>query len=265
MRYRRIGDKVIEQESTTLNWSSSNADAASLSTFGSVGASGTKVLTLSPTQASNGPIDEEFKYILTATNVCGGSDTKTVAVHLKGSIEPVPVLLRSIFFPTDYPTMKDPELGLVRSQQEVLTTLAAAFKEYLGHDPDAKLSLSAYADERGEEKYNQALSELRAQRVKAFLVSQGISADKISTSANGEENPLDKATVIDLQSRNPNQPQETRIRNFIATWLAYNRRVDIVLLPTNAESLRFYPNQAADSEILWQRPKPARSVVESSN
>ena len=265
MRYRRIGDKVIEQESTTLNWSSSNADATSLSTFGSVGASGTKVLTLSPTQASNGPIDEEFKYTLTATNVCGGSDTKTVAVHLKGSIEPVPVMLRSIFFPTDYPTMKDPELGLVRSQQEVLTTLAAAFKEYLGHDPDAKLSLSAYADERGEEKYNQALSELRAQRVKAFLVSQGISADKISTSANGEENPLDKATVIDLQSRNPNQPQETRIRNFIATWLAYNRRVDIVLLPTNAESLRFYPNQAADSEILWQRPKPARRVVESSN
>ena len=265
MRYRRIGDKVIEQGSTTLNWSSSNADATSLSTFGSVGASGTKVLTLSPTQASNGPIDEEFKYTLTATNVCGGSDTKTVAVHLKGSIEPVPVMLRSIFFPTDYPTMKDPELGLVRSQQEVLTTLAAAFKEYLGHDPDAKLSLSAYADERGEEKYNQALSELRAQRVKAFLVSQGISADKISTSANGEENPLDKATVIDLQSRNPNQPQETRIRNFIATWLAYNRRVDIVLLPTNAESLRFYPNQAADSEILWQRPKPARSVVESSN
>jgi len=265
MRYRRIGDKVIEQGSTTLNWSSSNADATSLSTFGSVGASGTKVLTLSPTQASNGPIDEEFKYTLTATNVCGGSDTKTVAVHLKGSIEPVPVMLRSIFFPTDYPTMKDPELGLVRSQQEVLTTLAAAFKEYLGHDPDAKLSLSAYADERGEEKYNQALSELRAQRVKAFLVSQGISADKISTSANGEENPLDKATVIDLQSRNPNQPQETRIRNFIATWLAYNRRVDIVLLPTNAESLRFYPNQAADSEILWQRPKPARRVVESSN
>jgi outer membrane protein OmpA-like peptidoglycan-associated protein len=266
IRYRRIGDKLIEQGSTTLNWSSSNADASSLGTLGSVDASGTKSLTLSPTQTANGPVDEEFKYTLTATNVCGGSDTKTVAVHLKGSIEPIPaVLLRSVFFPTDYPTKKYPELGLLRSQQEALTNLATGFKQYLEYDSDAKLSLGAYADERGEGEYNQALSELRAQRVKDFLVSQGIAADKITTSANGDENPLDKAAVIDLQTRNPNQPQETRIRNFRATWLAYNRRVDVVLLPTNAESVRFYPNQAADSEILWQRPKPARSVVESNN
>jgi len=266
IRYRRVGDKVIEQGSTTLTWSSSNADATSLGTLGSVATSGTKSLTLSPTQTANGPIDEEFKYTFTATNVCGGSDTKTVAVRLKGSVEPSPgVMLRSVFFPTDYPTTKYPQLGLVRSQQEVLTNLAAAFKEYLGYDPDAKLSLSAYADERGEGKYNQALSELRAQSVKAFLVSQGIAADKIATTAKGEDNPLDKATVIDLQSRNPDQPQETRIRNFMATWLAYNRRVDIVLLPTNAESLRFYPNQAADSEILWQRSKPAPDVVEPKN
>ena len=265
VRYRRIGDKVIEQGTTTLTWSSSNSDAASLDPLGSVDGGGSKSITLNPTQTGNGPVDEEFKYTLAATNACGGSDTKTVAVHLKGSIEPIPaVLLRSIFFPTDYPTKKYPELGLVRSQQEALTNLAAGFKQYLEYDADAKLSLGAYADERGPNKYNQALSELRAQRVKEFLVSQGIAADKIDTSAYGEENPLDKATVIDLQTRNPNQPQETRTRDFRATWLAYNRRVDIVLLPTNAESVRFYPNQAADSEILWQRPKPARSVVESN-
>ncbi len=266
VRYRRIGDKVLEQGSTALSWSSSNANAASLGTLGTVDASGTKSLTLSPTQTANGPVDEEFKYTLTATNICGGSDTKTVAVHLKGSIEPIPaVLLRSVFFPTDYPTKKNPEVGLVRSQQETLTSLAAGFKHYLEYDPNAKLSLDAHADERGAGSYNYELSELRAQRVKEFLVSQGIAADKIDTSAHGDENPLDKATVIDLQTRNPNQPQETRVRNFRATWLAYNRRVDIVLLPTNSESVRFYPNQVADSEILWQRPKPARSVVETNN
>jgi outer membrane protein OmpA-like peptidoglycan-associated protein len=236
VRYRRIGDKVIEQGSTTLSWSSSNADATSLGTLGTVDASGTKSQILSPTQTANGPVDEDFKYTLTATNVCGGSDTKTVAVHLKGSIEPIPpVLLRSIFFPTDYPSKKYPELGLVRSQQEALRSLATEFKQYLEYDSDAKLSLGAYADERGADKYNQALSDMRAQRVKDFLVSQGIAVDKIQTSAYGEENLLDKATVIDLQARNPNQPQETRVRNFRATWLAYNRRVDIVLLPTNAD------------------------------
>jgi hypothetical protein len=266
VRYRRIGDKIIEQGSTTLNWSSSNSDTASLNPGGSVSASGTKSITLSPTESGTGPVDEEFKYTLNATNACGGSDTKTVVVHLKGSIEPIPtVLLHSVFFPTAYPTKDDPLLGLVRSQQEVLTTLATGFKQYLEYDPDAKLSLGGYTDTRGADQYNRSLSELRIQRVKDFLVSQGIAAEKIDTSAYGKQKPLDKATVSDLQTRNPNQPPEKRVRDSRATWLAYNRRVDIVLVPTNAESVQFYPNQAPDSQILWQRPKPARSAVEGYN
>lgn len=266
VKYRRIGDKVLEQESSTLNWSASNSDAVTLDPGGSVEPSGTKTITLNPTQSGNGPVDEEFKYTLKATNVCGGSDTKTVAVRLKGSVEPIPtVLLNSVFFPTDYPTKKEPELGLLRSQQEALTTLADGFKKYLEYDPDAKLSLGGYADVRGAEKYNDTLSEMRVQRVKDYLVSQGIAAEKIETSAYGKEKPLDKATVSDLQSRNPNKPPEKRDRNPRATWLAYNRRVDIVLLPTNAESERFYPNQASDSNILWQLAKPSRSSVETTN
>ncbi|HET7205101.1 MAG TPA: OmpA family protein, partial [Terriglobales bacterium] len=240
VRYRRIGDKVIEQGNTTLNWSSTNSDASSLDPIGSVDTTGSKSVTLTPTQTGDGPVDEERKYTLTATNVCGGSDAKTVAVRLKGSIEPIPtVLLNSVFFPTDYPTKENPELGLLRSQQEVLKTLASKFKQYLEYDPEAKLALGAFADERGADKYNQGLSGLRAERVKDFLVSEGISADKIDTSSYGKDKPLDKATVVDLQARNPDQTPEERARNFRATWLAYNRRVDIVLLPTNAESTRF--------------------------
>jgi hypothetical protein len=266
VRYRRIGDKIIEQGSTTLNWSSSNSDAASLDPGGSVDASGTKTITLSPTQSGIGPVDEELKYNLKATNACGGSDTKTVAVRLKGSIEPIPtVLLQSVFFPTDYPTKSYPEVGLVRSQQEALTTAATGFKQYLEYDPEAKLSLVGYTDDRGDEGYNQSLSELRAQRVKDFLVTQGIAPEKIDSAAYGKEKQLDKAMVSDLQTRNPNPLPQTRARNSRATWLAYNRRVDLVLIPSNAESQRFYPNQAADSEILWQRPKPARRVVEGQN
>jgi hypothetical protein len=266
VRYRRIGDKIIEQQSTVLNWASSNSDAASLNPGGSVDASGTKSITLSPTQNGTGPVDEEFKYTLNASNACGGSDTKTVAVHLKGSIEPIPtVLLHSIFFPTAYPTEEDPTLGLVRSQQEVLTTLAIGFKQYLEYDPDAKLSLGGNTDERGGDKYNDSLSERRAQRVKDFLVSQGIATEKIDSSAYGKQKPLDKATVSNLQTQNPNQPPEKPVRDPRATWLAYNRRVDIVLMPTNAESVRLYPNQAPDAQILWQIPKPARSTVEGYN
>src|SRR6516225_3973437 len=260
---RRIGDKILKQENTTLSWSSSNSDAVSLDPGGSVDPSGTKSVTLNPTQTGNGPVDEEFKYTLKATNVCGGSDTKTVAVRLKGSVEPIPtVLLQSVFFPTAYPTKNEPTFGLVRSQQEVLSNLAAGFKQYLEYDPDAKLELGGFADERGTDKFNDALSEFRVQTVKEFLVSQGIAADKIDTSAFGKQKPLDKATVSDLQARNPNQPPEKRVRQTRTTWLAYNRRVDVSLIPTNAASEKFFPNQAADSDILWQKPKPSRSAVE---
>jgi hypothetical protein len=266
VKYRRIGDKIIEQGTTILTWSSSNSDAASLDPGGSVEASGTKSITLSPTQSSTGPVDEEFKYTLNATNACGGSETKTVTVNLKGSVEPIPsVLLHSVFFPTAYPTKEDPTLGLVRSQQDVLTTFALGFKQYLEYDPDAKLSLGGNTDVRGADKYNDSLSELRVQRVKDFLVSQGIAAERIDTSAYGKQKPLDKATISDLQTRNPNQPPEKWVRDSRATWLAYNRRVDIVLMPTNTESLRLYPNQAPDSQILWQVSKPTRSKVEGYN
>jgi hypothetical protein len=265
VRYRRIGDKVIEQGSATLTWSSSNSDAASLTPLGSVDGSGSKSISLTPSQTADGPVDEEFKYTLTATNVCGGSDTKTVSVRVKGSIEPIPaVLLKSVFYPTDYPTKHNPSVGLVLSQQEVLTALATSFTKYLEYDPNAKLSLVGNADERGRNEYNQSLSERRVQRVREFLISQGIPENKIETAAYGDEKPIDKATVIDLQAKNPNQPPETRVRNSSATWLAYNRRVDVILLPTNAESLRFYPNQAPDSEILWQRARPTEGVVQQN-
>lgn len=263
VRYRRIGDRVKEADNVTLNWTATNADHATLEPFGEVSRSGERSLVIAPSQTANGPVDETINYKLTATNVCGGAETKVVSVHVAGSIEPIPkVLLHSVFYPTDYPTRQVPSLGLVRSQQDALTTIASNFIKYLEYDPDAKLALSGYADERGAGDYNQSLSERRVERVKEFLVSKGIAADKISTEAYGKEKPIDKATVIDLQAKNPTQPPETFARNFTATWLAYNRRVDVLLIPTNLESLRFYPNQAPDSTVMWQRAKPSKGLVE---
>jgi PEGA domain-containing protein/OmpA family protein len=265
IRYRRIGDKVIEQGSTTLNWSSSNSDAASLAPLGSVAPSGTKSVNPVPAQTANGPVDQDFQYTLTATNVCGGSDTKTVAVHIKGSIEPIPaVLLKSVFYPTDYPDKPNPSLGLLASQQETLKTVAAGFIKYLEYDPEAKLSLRAHADPRGPVKFNESLALRRGELTKQFLVSQGIAADKIEVTAVGKEEPLDAKVIAQLEVQNPNPAPEARAAQKSTTDLAYQRRVDIVLSPVKAESARFYPNSAADSKVLWQRPKPPRSVVEKN-
>ena len=262
VQYRRIGDKTVQKQDVAMNWSTSNADTTSIAPFGSVESSGTKTVTITPTQTENGTINETVTYTLSAANACGGSETKTVSVHIGGSIEPIPeVLLQSVFFPTDYPTEKSPELGLLRSQQESLTSLASGFTKYLEYDPDAKLALSAYADERGSTPSNQSLSERRAERVKEFLVSQGIAQDKIEVSSFGKEKPLDKTAVTELQSQNPNPAPDPRAKNTRATWLAYNRRVDIVLQPKNQESLRYYPNGAPDSDILWQIAKPQDAAV----
>jgi hypothetical protein len=262
VHYRRIGDKVIEQNDTTLNWSTSNADSTSVQPLGPVDASGSRSIPMVPTTSSEGPVDETFTYNLHASNVCGGSEAKTASVHLTGSIEPIPtVLLKSTYFPTDYPGKADPSLGLLRSQQEELGVLAAGFTKYLEYDPDAKLSVTGYADERGPNNYNQSLSERRAQRVKEFLVSKGIADEKIEVSAVGETQQLDKEAVNQLQTNNPNPAPEAHVKNEQATWLAYNRRVDIILLPKNEASVRFYPNQATDSDVLWQRVKPDAKIV----
>jgi hypothetical protein len=208
-------------------------------------------------------VDEELKYTLTATNVCGGSDTKTVSVRVKGSIEPIPaVLLKSVFYPTDYPDKDNPDLGLLGSQRQALTALASGFLKYLEYDPGAKLSLVSHADPRGGAKYNESLSLRRAERTKQFLVSQGIAAEKIETTSEGIEKPLDEQVIAQLEASNPTPLPADRADQKSTTLFAYQRRVDIVLTPTNAESARFYPAQAPDLEILWQRPKPARDDVE---
>lgn len=263
VRYRRIGDKVKDAGSVTLNWSTSNADTVHLDPLGAVDTAGSRSLNVAPSQTAKGALDEDVTYTLRASNACGGTQVKTVAVHITGSVDPIPgVLLHSVFYPTDYPTPQRPAFGLVRSQQQALATLAAGFVKYLEYDPDATLKLAGYADERNGNQYNQLLSERRVQRVKEFLVSQGIPAGKIETEAYGEERPLDKATVVDLQAKNPEQPPELRARNFRATWLAYNRRVDVTLLPTNRESPRFYPNGVADSDVLWQKAKLSEAAIE---
>ncbi len=270
LHYRKIGDKVITQDSSNVSWQTSNADSITVDGK-TVAASGGETVQATPADTSTVPeggqprtIDENKTITLNATNVCGGSATQTASLHVTGSVEPIPaVTLQSIFYPTDYPDKKHPQVGLVRSQQLALATLAGGFKKYLEYDPDAKLSIEAYADERGSKPYNQDLSERRVERIKQYLVDQGIAADKVQTAAYGKERPLDKATVGTLESTNPNTPPKPRLKDKRADWLAYNRRADIVLLPSGKKSAQFFPHNADDSSLIWQVPKPTLKKVEA--
>lgn len=269
LKYRQIGDKVITQDSSTVTWQTSNADNVQLN-GNKVDPSGSQTVKATPKDTSpvaeggeTRNIDEQDPYTLNATNVCGGSSTQTANLHITGTVEPIPaVVLQSVFYPTDYPDKKHPQVGLVRSQQLVLATLASGFKKYLEYDPDAKLSVEAYADIRGGKTYNQDLSERRVERIKQYLVDQGISADKIQTAAYGKDRPLEKTTVKDLEATNPNKAPKGREKNATGNWYAYNRRADIVLLPSGKKSAQFFPHSADDSELIWQIPKPSLKKVE---
>ena len=262
LHYRKIGEKVKVQDSTTLTWTTQNADNVTIDPLGKVDLNGSQTIKAEPKKTDLGPVDETNTYSLNATNVCGGSSTQTASVHITGSIEPVPtVVLYSIFYPTDYPDSRHPTTGLLKSQSSHLTELAAGFKKYLEYDETAKLSVTAYADQRGSKKHNQELSERRVERIKQYLVDQGVASDKIETAAYGDERNLTKDEVKGLEEANPAKAAKKH-SNKRTTWLAYNRRADIVLLPSGQKSAQYYPNDASDVDILWQLAKPSVKKVE---
>jgi peptidoglycan-associated lipoprotein len=266
VRYHKIGDKVVEQGSAILNWSASNANNVTIQPLGSVATNGSESVKAMPARTSDGPVDRDVTYTLTAVNACGGTATRTATLHVVGSIDPAPpVTLASVFYPTAYPQRHRPNVGLVTSQQQTLAKAAATFKknEQYNNEPD-NLMIVGHADVRGPSKYNQALSERRAEAAKKYLVSQGIAANQIETQAEGKSQQLSQEQVKKLQSQNMQPPQKWMTKREKATWLAYNRRVDIILEPKGQESTQAYPNDAPDARVLWERPVPKLKAVESA-
>ncbi len=62
--------------------------------------------------------------------------------------------------------------------------------QYLLNNPEIKIEIQGYTDDIGSENYNQMLSELRAQAVKDYLVSKGISENRLTVKGFGETKPV---------------------------------------------------------------------------
>ncbi len=264
VKYRRVGDQVVEQGKADINWSTSNASAVTITPFGKVDATGSRSVDAIPQKTDIGPVDETVTYTLNATNGCGASENRTATLHITGSIEPKPeppkpevhVTLSSVYFPTNLPTVRKPEGGLLDSQQSVLTALASDFKKYLENKPDAKLVLTGHADRRGSTRYNQALSERRADRVRQFLIDNGIPATNIEAKGVGKQENLSADQVKQLIAQQANLGDAERkkfLRRLSTVVLAENRRVDFTLSTTGEQSARQYPFDAADSAALLRK------------
>ncbi len=89
VRYHKVGDKIVDPGTATLNWSADNAQSVMLDPIGPMtGSSGQQEVTLAPGRSEYGQVEETRAYKITATNNCGGSDTTTALVQVAGSIDP---------------------------------------------------------------------------------------------------------------------------------------------------------------------------------
>ncbi|WP_262888690.1 OmpA family protein [Pontibacter pamirensis] len=65
-----------------------------------------------------------------------------------------------------------------------------------------KFSVEGHTDSDGDDNTNMKLSQERAEAVKAYLVSQGITVERLSSKGWGELKPLDKNTTAGAKSNN---------------------------------------------------------------
>lgn len=85
------------------------------------------------------------------------------------------------------------------------STDAAALQaqaQYFARFPQLTFTIEGHCDERGTREYNLALGERRANAAKNYLVSLGVSPDRIRTVSYGKERPVALASNPQAWSQN---------------------------------------------------------------
>lgn len=84
-------------------------------------------------------------------------------------------------------TFETESATIVPEAEPVLDLIAKAI---LDNCAGKKITIEGHCDVRGDDAYNQELSERRAAAVKTYLVSKGVPADQLATIGYGESRPL---------------------------------------------------------------------------
>jgi peptidoglycan-associated lipoprotein len=172
---------ITKGSSSTLSWTSTNATQLTIAPdVGTVNAEGsTKV---SPSDSTT--------YTITASGP-GGSANATARVTV--STPPPPVETKPEVDPNELFTREvrdayfDFNKADIRADaREALTKTADFLRNY----PQFRVTVEGHCDERGSTEYNLALGDRRAGAVKQYLVSLGISADRLTTVSFGKEKPF---------------------------------------------------------------------------
>jgi peptidoglycan-associated lipoprotein len=168
---------INKGESSTLSWNSTDATQLSIAPdVGAVTAQGsTKV---SPSDTAT--------YTITATGP-GGSANASATVTVNAPPPPPPPAPEPDFNQEVRDAYFDYDKADIRPDARAsLSTTADFLKKY----PSIKVTIEGHCDERGSTEYNLGLGDRRANAVKQYLVSLGISADRMGTVSFGKEKPF---------------------------------------------------------------------------
>jgi len=78
------------------------------------------------------------------------------------------------------------QYNVEENDKAILSRQAAWLAKY----PSVRVTVEGHCDERGTREYNLALGARRANAVKEFLVSQGVSTARLETVSYGKERPI---------------------------------------------------------------------------
>jgi peptidoglycan-associated lipoprotein len=168
--------------SVTLTWSSTNATDVSIDPgVGKVAVEGSTPVT--PTESTT--------YVATA-NGPGGTATANARVTVTGGAAVVapsgtPAGISELFEQNVRDAFFDFNKADIRPDARDALTKDA---EFLRSYPTVHVTIEGHCDERGSTEYNLGLGQRRAQAAKNYLVSLGISADRIDTVSWGKERPF---------------------------------------------------------------------------
>ncbi|MFI5093822.1 MAG: peptidoglycan-associated lipoprotein Pal [Candidatus Acidiferrum sp.] len=172
---------INKGDSSTLSWTSTDATTLTISPeVGAVTAQGSTKVTPS----------DSTTYTITASGP-GGSADASARVTVEAPPPPPP--------PQAGPTLEEMFLRDVKDAyfdfnkadiRDDARTALGQTADFLRNHPEVKVTIEGHCDERGSTEYNLVLGDRRAAAVKAYLVSLGISADRMNTVSYGKEKPF---------------------------------------------------------------------------
>ncbi len=118
------------------------------------------------------------------------TSVKVVLMKKEVTVEGEEFLVRNIYYDYDKADIR-PDAAIELNK----------LVEFLKNNNDITIELGSHTDARGSDKYNQALSQRRAQSAVNYIISKGIAKDRITAKGYGES----KLKIKDAQSEEEHQ------------------------------------------------------------